>query len=283
MLYLYAGDFLTAFKMVVMLGQALAMVPPDASSVRFNVDNHADLCGKLDVLLQQMEALELVVSHANAARVRSCLASAEPDPQDGFVCVSGTEYLRLKAFIRTLQAAMPDELAARVALVIAPKNRRYFEDMLDFAGTEVVRAFPSNAVYEIDEAGKCYAVGRHTACVFHLMRAMEVGIYAVTRCLGIPDPVNGGDRNWGAMLRKLRTELDRRNKAVPASWINPADANLFDEVYVSLDGVRNVWRNATMHVENKYTAEEAEHILHNVLGFMRKVAGRCDEHGTPAA
>ena len=112
---------------------------------------------------------------------------------------------------------------------------------------------------------------------------MEIGLRASAKCLGIPNPVKAGDRNWGLMLRVLRIEIDRRTKAKPSGWNKPEDAAFFDEVYVSLDGVRNVWRTATMHVENNYTEEESEHVLHNVQGFMRKVSNRCDEQGSPKA
>jgi hypothetical protein len=38
-----------------------------------------------------------------------------------------------------------------------------------------------------------------------------------------------------------------------------------------------------MHVENKYTTEEAEHIFGAVKGFTMKLASRCDENGDPKA
>jgi hypothetical protein len=38
-----------------------------------------------------------------------------------------------------------------------------------------------------------------------------------------------------------------------------------------------------MHVESKYTDEEAEHILVAVKGFMKKLASRMDEEGNPKA
>jgi hypothetical protein len=84
------------------------------------------------------------------------------------------------------------------------------------------------------------------------------------------------------MLRKLNEEIGLRNKGSKV-WALPSDAVFFAEIYASLDAVRNVWRNATMHIENKYTPEEAEHIFAAVRGFMRKLASRCDELGQPTA
>jgi hypothetical protein len=38
-----------------------------------------------------------------------------------------------------------------------------------------------------------------------------------------------------------------------------------------------------MHVEKKYTEDEAQHIFVAVRGFMMGVASRCDENGDPKA
>ena len=84
-------------------------------------------------------------------------------------------------------------------------------------------------------------------------------------------------------MMKIKDEVDRRNKVAPPQWAVVGDKDFFAEIYVSLDAVRNVWRNATMHVENKYTLEGAAHVLAAVRGFMRKLASRCDEKGMPLA
>jgi hypothetical protein len=142
--------------------------------------------------------------------------------------------------------------------------------------------FPE-AISDVEEASKCFAFDRHTACVFHLMRVAETGIRSVARCLRIPDPVKPAERNWGIILRTIKGEMERRSKASPIDWANPADAAFFDQCYASLDSIKNAWRNPTMHMAHKYTGEEAEDILGAVRGFMRKLASRMDEQGQPLA
>ena len=137
------------------------------------------------------------------------------------------------------------------------------------------------AQFEIDEAAKCLALRRSTACVFHLMRVMEVGIKAVARCLGIPDPTKGSEKNWGKILKKIKDEIDNRNAA--KSWKKAKDQEFFLASHAHLDVVREAWRNPTMHVENKYTEEEAEDIFAAVKSFMRKLATRLSETGKPLA
>ena len=61
------------------------------------------------------------------------------------------------------------------------------------------------------------------------------------------------------------------------------DAQTFDELYASLAAIQNPWRNATMHLDQKYTEQEAKDISDVVRAFMSRVAKRCDENGLPPA
>jgi len=191
-----------------------------------------------------------------------------------------TTYGEAIALINEIESRLVDELSHKYVFALTAENRTYYRAIALF-GNEFSLKFP-NASYELDEAGKCLALERSTAAVFHLMRIMELGIGAVQQCLSIPDPIKAADRNWGVMLRKLREEFELRNKQQPPRW-NGADQDFFGEAYASLDAVRNVWRNATMHVDKKYTLEEAHDIFSAVRGFMRRLATRFDAQGYPRA
>jgi hypothetical protein len=157
----------------------------------------------------------------------------------------------------------------------------YFEPNEPLFGQVVSLQFPS-VIDEISEAGKCYSLGRSTASAFHSIRCLEAGIRALSRCLAIPDPTRGQERSWGAMLTQIKREIDRR-------WIPGSNARLsgdgefFDNAYAALAAMQNPWRNATMHLDQKYTEEEAKHVLDVVKGFMRILASRMDENGLPIA
>ncbi|SRR6266849_504177 len=192
--------------------------------------------------------------------------------------------LKYSGFIDSLKVVdktMKRELSLVTLFVLPAKACAYFEPESPFFGNEFESKFPS-AVYELDEAAKCIALMRDTACVFHLMRIMEIGIQAVRASLGIPSPIKDSERNWGKILEKIKEEMGRRSAAKPLEW-NANDKEFFAEAYASLDAVRVAWRNTTMHVENKYTEDEAEHIFGAVRGFMKKLASRMDEQGQPLA
>ena len=186
----------------------------------------------------------------------------------------------LHQLVKDLHYRMIDDLKGQFFLSVpADKVTYYQQDKLLF-GNDVHTQFPS-ASFEMDEAGKCIALCRYTAAIFHLMRIMEISIRATARCLGIPDPVKPGDRNWGNILKDIKAGIDAKWPTQTAR--QSGDGHLFENIYASLDAVRNPWRNATMHVENKYTEEEAEHIFLAVRGFMIKLSARLDEQGLPLA
>jgi hypothetical protein len=174
---------------------------------------------------------------------------------------------------------LTDELRLIYLYGVEAKNVKYLEPKEPLFGKDFQSAFPS-AAFELDEAGKCLALDRSTASVFHLMRMMEIGLRAMSACLALPPPTKAGDRNWGSMLRAVNASIEAKTKA--GTWRGD-DKATFAELYASLEAVRIAWRNATMHVENKYTDDEAEHIFITVKGFMKKLASRCDENGIPLA
>lgn len=157
------------------------------------------------------------------------------------------------------------------------------ESLLAFSGTPIEglrSAFPS-AVFEIEEAAKCLALDRHTASVFHCMRVMEVTISALAKFLEVPDPVKATDRNWGNMLGQIKTKID--SKWPKATRFHGSDGSKMEALYVTLEAVKNPWRNATMHVETIYAPHEAMQIARCTGFFLLEVMKHCDEVGCPVA
>ena len=112
------------------------------------------------------------------------------------------------------------------------------------------------------EAGNCYATGRGTACVFHLMRIMEVGVQALGTRLGVP---LADEKNWQDIMNRV-------NKAIGA--LPPKDATTIElsHVAANLYAVKLAWRNEVMHPNDKYTLEEARDLMGQVKLFMGQLA-----------
>ena len=214
----------------------------------------------------------------------SVTALAVADAQEELSYDSAT-WATARERLEDVRNTLRRELSLRTVLVLEPKEQALYAPSEPHFGPDVTAKFPTEGVFEIDEAGKCLALGRSTAAVFHLMRVMEIGLSAVSECLQIENPVKQ-DRSWGAILRLIKDDMAARSRPkTPARpWSSKsADQALFESLYGSLDAVKVAWRNPTMHVEKKYLPDEAEHIFVSVRGFMKTLASRCDESGLPHA
>lgn len=181
--------------------------------------------------------------------------------------------------IERLHGRIHDELKIRLLFILSSKEADLFEKETPF-GNNVATLFPSVA-YEIEEAAKCLALNRSTASAFHSIRCLEAGIRAISRCLGIPDPTKVSDRSWFKALKSIKDELDKRWPT--ASDRLAGDGRFFEEAYAALAAMQNPYRNATMHMDQKYTETEAKYIFDIASDFMQKLAARCNEDGVPAA
>lgn len=76
-----------------------------------------------------------------------------------------------------LRTSLARDLNESVFLFLSLPDTKYYQQEQLF-GSEVFESFPS-ARYDVGEAGNCYVLGRHTACVFHCMRILEKGLHAI--------------------------------------------------------------------------------------------------------
>jgi hypothetical protein len=150
-----------------------------------------------------------------------------------------------------------DELAEPRFYAISSSKLEFIKPYPPFFPYEVTGAFPE-ANKDLSEAAFCYAFERNTACVFHLMRALEIVLKAFAEKLG----AHFEPKNWGRILSSIEEKIGNSR--------NSEDA----EVLVHLRNIKNAWRNSTMHVERDYDAEQAFDILRTTKNFMIQVAKR---------
>lgn len=179
--------------------------------------------------------------------------------------------------INEIESRFADHVTEVKLLALYPQQAAFLssaDELIEFDG--FAERFPKGA-FEIEEAAKCLAYGRSTAAVFHAMRLLEIGIYALSKRLGLEDPVKTSEKNWATILRKIKAKIDEKwpsNKRLPGT-----DGAAFEKLYAQLDAVRNPWRNATMHVENTYQPHEALHILRCSAFFMKELSELATETG----
>ncbi len=141
-------------------------------------------------------------------------------------------------------------------------------------GAPFASQFPT-ALDDLDEAAKCLAFGRSTAAVFHLMRIVEYGLRALHAHLGITVVLEGNERNWGNILRRIKSNIDAR----PTS----DQKDDLQAKYAMLNAVKDAWRNAAMHIGHKHDSDDADRIHGAVKSFMLTICQVMDENGLPLA
>jgi hypothetical protein len=230
---------------------------------------------QLEELVLALEEAGLPISANNCREVLRFFVAAEH--VDNGRSLSGVTFEGAMHFANKLLSVAPDEAGIRRFLLIAPEYVKLYESDVPAFGPKVAAAFPSLA-YEVDEAAKCLALGRSTASAFHTIRCLEGAIRAISRSLGIPDPTKGVERSWMKALGAIESDM---NAKWPKATRLSGDGVLFEKWHAQLVALQNPYRNATMHLEEKYTVEEAEHLFAMVKGLMISVAGRLNEDGEP--
>ena len=132
-------------------------------------------------------------------------------------------------------------------------------------GEEVFQKFESSRE-DIEEAGKCLAVGRATASVFHLMRALESAVQKVGDKLGatITDSAGRG-LPWGVIAENMKPKIDAmpRGSDEQIKWYR---------VQSDLVVVNCAWRVPTNHPKETYTLEQATEVFDATKSFMRELS-----------
>jgi len=158
-----------------------------------------------------------------------------------------------------------DALEERLFLAVPSELAIFYQQTTPLFGEAVDNAFPGTIVEDVSEAGKCLALGRGTATVFHLMRVLEAAVHRLGEKLGVTvvDKHNA-DLEWGKILANMKTPIEAMAKG--------KSKDDWSEAFTMLVHVKQAWRNPTMHPKQTYTAEEAKAIFEAVRVFMRHLA-----------
>jgi hypothetical protein len=171
--------------------------------------------------------------------------------------------------VRELKTRLKDELNEREFLYVPPAKVKFYKDPTLF-GKDVNDRFPM-AIDDIEDAGKCLALGQGTACVLHTMRVIEVGLKALGNALNIPYAPS-----WESYLNQISSNIAKKHTNKTAKW--KRDEKFYRDLSGDLLIVKQAWRNPTMHIGRKYSAEEADQIFSAAKNFMVRLAEHFSEN-----
>jgi len=133
-------------------------------------------------------------------------------------------------------------------------------------GLEVADAFPSAAL-DIREASNAFALSRWHACVFHLMRVLEIGLRTMAEKFEVPYESS----TWHVVIEEIEGKVRRITKEshgddwkqIKRDYSGAATQFMF---------FKDAWRNHIMHVRDVYDEGRATSIWQHVKEFMLKLA-----------
>lgn len=167
----------------------------------------------------------------------------------------------LRPLVVELYNTLRYELDERFFLLVAPENETFYRQDEPLFGASVDAALGSSAAEDLSEAGKCYALGRYTAAVFHLMRVMEKAVQiAADKLDATVTDKHGEFLSWGVIL----SNMDDKIKPMRGD-----DGKAWSEAHTLLFHVNKAWRKETMHPKRTYTPEQAKDVFDACRSFTR--------------
>lgn len=181
---------------------------------------------------------------------------------------------KIQSLFIELNKRIEVELKAHTFLFIPKEQSDFYKSPFEDWKT-IIAAFPKTT-YDIEEASKCLALRRNTACVFHLMRVMGAGVTALGKSLNEPTLDASQNLTWGNVLRRCTRELEKEFKHMSPVW--QSDKQFYATATAKLYAVKDAWRNPNAHeVGNKYTDEETLDIYRTIRSFMRHLSTKLKE------
>jgi len=193
----------------------------------------------IDALREHFRNLELPVSLSQFDKLFSYMTSVGLElkslpPSDERQRKADKSVADLRVRFEQFSSVIHSELEARVFFHASPHESACY-DKPELFTKEVNAKFPS-IQFDRVEAGNCYAMGRATACVFHLMRVMEVGVQKLGTKLGVPLT---HEKNWQDILNQINAPIAKLPPKSPSTkQIAEAASNLYL--------VKLAWRNEVM-------------------------------------
>ncbi len=181
--------------------------------------------------------------------------------------LSAHELQRLSTYADKVLSVFVAEAANIPLLAISSTHNAFLDTSAPLFGQQVDDAFPSAAA-DIIDAGRSRAVGLWTACVMHLMRALEPVLAALAVSLNVEV-----GQNWNSALNQIDAALREFRRSTHGA----TNEQWASEAALQLRAIKNAWRNHAMHGAGRYGEEDALRVYESVKFLMQTLATRLSE------
>lgn len=201
---------------------------------------------------------------STAAIIESCLGAMTPHTT-AEICVQ---------LVSVIGATFSHEIKPRhVFLLNESEAKMYTDGAIHTFNPDSLALFPA-AVYDMNSALACFALGQWTASTYHCMGVVEVVFQEVCKRVPVTIELDASNCTWRKMMDAVNTGIREngntqspRKAAHPKTW--PNDERFFHDFVTQINAVGKAYRNPTMHFRriNKANEREAQKVL-NVTAVL---------------
>jgi hypothetical protein len=176
----------------------------------------------------------------------------------------------LKILLEELANNMFVDLSGHYFLMIEGGFRRGLYEQAQRPFSDATYSAFSDAQKDLDASARCLALDEWTACVFHLMRALESALRRVGAVVGL-DGAALEQENWKNLIdqieKRIRSIQEERKSAEKVERLKT-----LSELAVQFRYFKDAWRNHVSHARVSYDEREAVQIWSHVKTFIEDAA-----------
>jgi len=200
-------------------------------------------------------------------KIRKVLLLLENAPRLGKLISSSI----IGSNIAEIQDRLVDELSTMLFFQIPTEKHRFFSEPIS-GWEEIIDRWP-NVRTDVEEMGRCFALSRYAASVFHSVQAIESGLLQLGDFLGVKDPQSG----WTAVSKELDKIVITKHENL--SEFHKINFQFLEQVQGVTKALKNAWRNKISHSQGRlslltseFTPDVAEEIMIASRAYMRRLA-----------
>jgi hypothetical protein len=159
------------------------------------------------------------------------------------------------------------ELSNRLCLFVhAYKSQFYLSPLDHITGDDlIIEGSFHSVIYDLLNAGRCYAFEQNTASVFHSMRVLEKGLHALAIKIGVPEAPSL--EQWHNVIEQIESKIKDLHD-LKKSVYKSETLKQYSDAALEFRYFKEAWRNHAVHSREKYTDTDALRVLTHVRLFM---------------
>jgi hypothetical protein len=201
-----------------------------------------------DETISLLSDLDLPLSLVTARRLKKFFE------EEKINCVSARE------ICSELTNRIHDEIGLRSLFVLSPQETKLLTETEPYGPVVTAKFFDARG--DLEEAAKCLAFERGTACVMHLVRAVEIALHTLAMSLNAKFKASD---DWDAILKEIDNIV---NPWPTTTMAEITRKDKYRAIHSNLTSVKRAWRHPSAHARFNATPEIARDIFAAVKGFM---------------